>query len=404
MNRPPANDGAPAPQTAAAASLDISGDGNAVVARLSGDWDIHAGFPSAEALLEKLPANPPARLVFDCAALGRYDSSLPAFLLALFQAGEARDLAPDTASLPPRLARLLALAASRPKTLPAAAARVATTPAARAAARQRLAGAPLLERLGAWGVASVRSWGKALDFTGQTARALGKLARGRARTRFRECWFFTQACGADALPIVALISFLTGLILAYVGCLQMRQVGATMYVPAMVSLTMMREMGALMAAVILCGRTATAYAAQLGSMQVSEEIAALRVLGVPPVEYLVLPRIIALVLTLPVLTLYANFCGIGGGLLVVSSMDITLEQSLDMMERTMSIPNFASGVIKSVFFAVLVAWAGCFRGMVCGKSAQAVGDAATSAAVLGITLVVIADAVFAVLFNAIDFF
>ncbi|MDR1497385.1 MAG: ABC transporter permease [Puniceicoccales bacterium] len=404
MSRPPKKSGAGTGQVGDA-RLDIAENSGAAVVRISGDWSIHAGFPSAAALLEKLPNAAPNSLVFDCAALGNYDSSLPSFLLSLLRHSETCGIVPDTGTLPPRVSRLLALSAARPKSVSAAVERIAATPAAaRAAVRQRLVSASVFERIGVWSISSVRSWDKALDFIGQTTRALFNLFRGRARTRFRECWFFIQASGADALPIVSLISFLTGLILAYVGYLQMQQVGATVYVAPMVSLAMMREMGVLMASVILCGRTATAYAAQLGSMQVSEEIAALRVLGVPPVEYLVLPRLIALVFTLPVLTLYADFCGILGGLLVGSSMGVTLDQSLNMMERVMTVPNVTSGVIKSVFFAVLIAWAGCFRGMVCGKSAQAVGNAATSAAVLGITLVIIADAVFAVLFNAINFF
>lgn len=293
------------------------------------------------------------------------------------------------ASLPSGVARLLELALARPKSADAEHSALVVT---------------FFHRVGQWGRRSVKSWDNAFSFTGEVTIAFWNLFRGRARTRFAECWQLIQSCGADALPIVSLISFLTGLILAYVGAVQMQQFGATIYVASLVGLAMVREMGVLMASVILCGRTATAYAAQLGSMQASEEIAAFRVLGINPVEYLVLPRIIALFFMLPLLTLYANFCGMLGGMVVVTSMDISFEQYYNMTIRSINLPNFSSGLIKSFFFAILIAWAGCFRGIISGRSAQAVGDATTSAAVLSITLIVIADAIFAVLFNAIHFF
>jgi phospholipid/cholesterol/gamma-HCH transport system permease protein len=395
-------------------------DTNRAVVKLTGNWTLRTGFPRPDELLEKLfPTNAandngdaqedavPFGVSFDCSSLGRFDSCLPAFLLAVERGGAARKTVFDVGTLPSGVAKILALASSRP-------AHADTTAAASGAARpeetgdsfpiRRVAGETLFFRLGSWGMTSVHSWGKALDFIGQTAIAFGKLLRGQARCRFRECWFFVQTSGVDAFPIVGLISFLTGLILAYVGVLQMRQVGAIVYVPGGVAISMMREMGVLMASIVLCGRTATAYAAQLGSMQVSEEMSAYRSMGVSPVEYLVLPRMIALVFMLPFLTLYANFAGIVGGLVVTTSMGITLEQSYNRMALIMTVPSFTSGLIKAALFAVLIGWAGCFRGMVCGKSSQAVGDAATSAAVLGITLVIIADALFSVFFNVIDFF
>jgi phospholipid/cholesterol/gamma-HCH transport system permease protein len=464
-NSRPAAAVAAAPAAAApVAAVVKQGDGRVTV-NLSGDWLLKTGFPNPSDVLKKIrlaadagtgtagSANttaaaavntataatnavntaaarrPPFSVAFDCAALGHYDSCLPAFLFAL-QNHAAPELVFDAASLPAAVARLLALAQARPAADAAAeispighigpiglispivpivppdptGARTAAAPFPPPPNPRRHASESLFFRVGAWGLLGVRSWNKALDSIGQTAVAFARLARGRARCRFRECWFFVQACGVDALPIVGLISFLTGLILAYVGALQMRQVGAMIYVPGGVALSMMREMGVLMASVVLCGRTATAYAAQLGSMQVSEEMSAYRSMGVNPVEYLVLPRMVALVAMLPFLTLYANLFGIAGGVLVSVSMGVTLEQCYNMTALTMTLPNFTSGLIKAFAFAFLIGWAGCFRGMVCGKSSQAVGDAATSAAVLGITLVIIADAVFAVLFNVIDFF
>ncbi|MDR2862624.1 MAG: ABC transporter permease [Puniceicoccales bacterium] len=373
----------------------VSTEARPCILRIAGVWNIRgtSGIPRVESLLRKIADGKDARIIFDCSGLARHDSSLAAFLLEFHHCCVARGAVVDFATLPPLIARLLALALVRSD----------GRSGSESEERARPEGS-FFQRMGGWGISSVNSWTKAFDFLGQTVIAVWNLVRGRARTRLSECWLFIQACGVDALPIVSLISFLTGLILAYIGAVQMKQFGATQYVAGMVGLAMVREMGALMAGVILCGRTATAYAAQLGSMQVSEEISAFRVLGIPPMEYLVLPRIIALVCMMPLLTLYADLCGIFGGLVVVTSMDVTLEQYYTMTLRAINMTNFLSGLIKSVFFAMLIGWAGCFRGMVCGKSSQAVGDAATSAAVLGITLLVIADAVFAVLFDAINFF
>ncbi|MDR0536150.1 MAG: ABC transporter permease [Puniceicoccales bacterium] len=391
---------------------------------LSGEWSLKNGFPAPDALLHEIASARPAlataaepapaevvTIAFDCAALGRYDSSLPAYLHALNEGarrgGTRLAFAPGT--LPDTIERMLSLATARQGAgTPEAAAGEAlpgssAVPGVRAATARHLAEG-LFCRIGTAAARMVRPWGDALAFVGETMTALANLARGRARCRFPEFWFFVQACGVDAFPIIGLVSFLTGLILAYVGALQMRQVGAMIYVPGGVAISMMREMGVLMVAMVLCGRTATAYAAQLGSMKVSEEMAAYRSMGVPPVEYLVLPRILALVVTIPFLTLYANFFGIIGGLFVTTPMGVSLGQSYNMMALTMTLPNFTSGLIKSVAFAMLIGWIGCHRGMACGKSSEAVGDAATSAAVLGITLVIVADAIFAVLFNIIDFF
>ncbi|MDR2982867.1 MAG: ABC transporter permease [Puniceicoccales bacterium] len=377
------------PPTKAIAEV-VSSDTDCHVVRLAGEWNIRASLLNVGSVLDRLLAQPQTTLVvFETSGLQSYDSSLVAYLMRLYVACTEKGIKFERESLPSGVNKLLELALSRPQ---------------KVAEEHAVEIVTVFHRVGIWGESAAKSWMKAVDFIGQTVLAFWNLLRGKARTRLSECWIFIQSVGVDALPIISLISFLTGLILAYVGAVQMKQFGATVYVAGLVALAMVREMGVLMASIILCGRTATAFAAQLGSMQASEEIAAFRVLGISPVEYLVLPRMIAMVLMLPILTLYSNFCGIMGGLVVVTSMDVTIEQYYNMTIRSVNIPNFSSGLIKSFFFAILISWAGCFRGMACGKSAQAVGDATTSAAVLGITLVVIADAVFAVLFDAINFF
>lgn len=361
-----------------------------LLVHLRGDWLLREGVPDAAALGEALDARPGVReVVFDASGVGRFDSALPAYLLRCREEAAARGAALDTAALPEGVRRLYRLALARPE---------------KEEAPHEMEVITFLHRAGEWGIASARSWHKAVDFLGLTVLALLALLRGRARMRRADLVYFIQCCGVDALPIVTLIAFLTGLIMAYVGAVQLSQFGATMYVANLVGLAMVREMGVLMTGVILCGRTGTAYAAQLGSMNSTEEIAALRVLGINPVEYLMLPRLLALVLMMPLLTLYANFVGMIGGLVVVSAMDVTVEQYFLQLVKAINMANFCSGLIKSVFFGALIAWAGCFRGMTSGRSSLDVGNAATGAAVLGITLVVVGDALFAVLFNVLRYF
>ncbi|MEY3829333.1 MAG: hypothetical protein RL636_1034, partial [Verrucomicrobiota bacterium] len=261
----------------------------------------------------------------------------------------------------------------------------------------------VLENFGTWGIDSTHSWARAFDHIGQTAVGFARTCLGRARVNWSDFTLQLQTAGVDALPIVALLGFLTGLIMAYVGLIQLRQVGATVYVANLVSLAMTREMGALMTGVIACGRTSTSFASQLGSMNVSQETDALRSLGINPVEYLAVPRILAVTLMVPLLAIFATFVGIFGGMIVACAGDLSIEQYLTQAILAIKFKSFLVGFIKSIAFGFIAAWAGCYRGSVAQRSALGVGDAATSAAVLGITLIVIADALFAVIFNLYDF-
>jgi phospholipid/cholesterol/gamma-HCH transport system permease protein len=190
-----------------------------------------------------------------------------------------------------------------------------------------------------------------------------------------------------------------GLILAYVGAVTLRPYGALLFIANLVGLAMVREMGVMMTGVLMSGRTGASFAAQLGTMKVSEEIAALRTLGLSPIEYLVLPRMIALFLMFPLLTLYANFIGMFGGLIIALTMGVDFSQYVRQLTSAVDLTNLSVGLIKSFVFGLIVAATGCFRGMQCGNSSAAVGLATTRAVVSGITCMVIADAIFAVLFN-----
>jgi phospholipid/cholesterol/gamma-HCH transport system permease protein len=236
-----------------------------------------------------------------------------------------------------------------------------------------------------------------LDFIGETAVALGRFLTGRAQFRRSDFVLFIQQSGVQALPIVSLISLLFGLILAFVGAAQLQMFGAQIFVANLVGIAMVRVMGAVMTGIIMTGRTGASYAAQLGTMQVNEEIDALKTLGVSPMEFLVLPRMLALVLMMPLLTLYANLLGILGGMIVsVGMFDITLMEYFNQTKAGVGLSNLWIGLFHSVVFGVLVALAGCMRGMQCGRSASAVGEATTSAVVTGIVAIVVATSIITV--------
>ncbi|MEY4402259.1 MAG: hypothetical protein RIR91_294 [Verrucomicrobiota bacterium] len=354
------------------ARTEVLGDGTTLVV-VSGDWSIQVSLPKIAFKGDKVRVTEEQ--------LGAFDSSLPAWLYAHFKNVRHCDLS----ALPPRVQSLVGMAEK---------ATLSADPAPRSG---------FLENFGAWGLDSTHSWARAFDHIGQTAVGFGRTCLGRARVNWSDFSLQLQTAGVDALPIVTLLGFLTGLIMAYVGLIQLRQVGATVYVANLVSLAMTREMGALMTGVIACGRTSTSFASQLGSMNVSQETDALRSLGISPVEYLAIPRILAVTLMVPLLAVFATFVGIFGGMIVACAGDLSIEQYLTQAILAIKFKSFLVGFIKSIAFGFIAAWAGCYRGSVAQRSALGVGDAATSAAVLGITLIVVADALFAVIFNLYNF-
>jgi phospholipid/cholesterol/gamma-HCH transport system permease protein len=229
---------------------------------------------------------------------------------------------------------------------------------------------------------------------------MGRLIRNPRGFRWRDCLDEMQQCGAMALPIVSLISFLVGLIMAYQAAVQLRQFGADIYVADLVGLSVVREMGPMMAAIILAGRTGAAFAATLANMKANEEIDALETLGISAVRFLVLPRLIALGIMMPLLTLYANGVGILGGMAVGAGV-LNIPPTAYWIE-TQSIVDLSdvnTGLIKAIFFGMLIGLSGCLRGLQAERSAAGVGRAATSAVVTSILLIIVADAVFAVVFN-----
>ncbi len=362
-------------------------DGTFIV-RLAGDWNITSGFPSADAIEKEIESKPvPGRVVFDATALKSWDSSLLAFLSRLTDYCRQKSIQITNRNLPQGVVRLIALASAVPE---------------KEDARRHASGAPFLSRVGQSTINIGRSTAELLTFMGEAALSVARLARGKARFRRSDLFLLIQECGAQALPIVSLISLLVGLILAFVGAVQLRLFGAQIYVADLVGIAMAREMGAMMTAIVMAGRTGAAFAAQLGTMQVNEEIDALQTLGVSPVDFLVLPRMVALVLMLPLLCLYADLMGIlGGGLIGISMLDISPMQYYIQTTAALNLTQFVAGLIKAAIFGVLVALSGCLRGMQCGRSASAVGEASTSAVVTSMVAIIVSDAILTVIYDRI---
>src|SRR5947208_12776999 len=217
--------------------------------------------------------------------------------------------------------------------------------------------------------------------------ALAALLRGRARFRVSDLFLVIQDCGPRALGIVTLISFLIGLILAFVGAVQLQQFGASIFVANLVAIAMTREIGGIMTAIVMSGRTGAAFAAQLGTMNTNQEIDALSTMGISPMEFLVLPRMLALIAMMPLLTVYADLVGILGGAVVgIGMLGLGPVQYLEQTRDAGHVSDFLIGIAKSAGFGVVVPLAGCLRGMQSGRSAAAVGLAATSAGVTSIVV------------------
>jgi phospholipid/cholesterol/gamma-HCH transport system permease protein len=257
------------------------------------------------------------------------------------------------------------------------------------------------------GTATIVTWQavqSTVTFVGDVALALVAFLRGKARFQGSELAIHIQACGPQALSIVTLISFLVGVILAFIGAVQLRQFGAQIYVADLVGIAMSQEMGALMVAIIMSGRSGAAFAAQIGSMQVNEEVDALQTMGLSPVEFLVLPRLLALMLMIPFLAVYADLLGILGGAFVgVTMLRLTPTEYWVETKSALTLADFAMGLVKGEVFGVLVGLAGCLRGIQCGRSSAAVGLAVTSAVVTGIVWIVCSDAILTVIYHVLGF-
>ncbi|MFA5353580.1 MAG: ABC transporter permease [Thermodesulfovibrionales bacterium] len=352
----------------------------AVVVYISGDWKLGRQVPQATDTENRLSALKEIRRIsFEAAGLSGWDSSLLTFLTRIIAYSGRTGITTTLEGLPEGVRRMLELAAAVPE---------------KKGGQKEEKRPSFLARVGESAVGFKRSTGEMLAFIGDAVVALWGLLTGRAKFRLHDLFLAIQESGAQALPIVSLISLLVGIILAFIGAIQLRMFGAQLYVADIVGISMVRVMGAIMTGIIMAGRTGAAFAAQLGTMQTNEEIDALRTFGISPMEFLVLPRMIALTLMMPLLCAYADLVGIMGGFIVGTGMlDITPSQYYSRTVAAVSLTNVWVGLFHSAVFGVLVALSGCLRGMQCGRSASAVGEAATSAVVTSIVCIVVATAI-----------
>ncbi len=246
-------------------------------------------------------------------------------------------------------------------------------------------------------------WRAEAEFVGEVTAGLGALAREPRRLREREWWKIVEKAGSDALPIVSLISFLTGVIIAFQAAMPMRQFGVDIFVVNLVALSITRELGPLMTAIVLAGRTGSAFAAEIGTMKVNEEVAALTTMGLDPVRFLGVPRVLAGIVVTPLLTIYAMAVGIAGGLTVLMLLDFPLSTLMNQLSGALKLRDITAGLIKSFFFGAVVAGVGCLRGLRTGAGPAAVGDSTTRSVVTSIFLIVVLDAIFAVVYYNLDF-
>jgi phospholipid/cholesterol/gamma-HCH transport system permease protein len=335
--------------------------------------------PSFDRLIGDLPPGPPIDAIgFDTSELGAWDSSLLVFLLRGRSYCEAHRLEFRLDSLPDDIGRLLELTRAVPE---------------RKAEREEEA-ASLFARIGGQGIAWYDGLMAAMAFLGEVGTGFGRLFLLRGRLRWRDFWVVVQSTSSGALPIVTLISFLVGLIIAFLGAVVLRRLGAGYFVSYLVGYGMLREMAALMTGIIMAGRTGAAFAAELGSMKITEEIDALRTLGLSPIDHLVLPRVLGIFVTMPLLTIYAVFVGTLGGLIVaVTLLQLTAGQFVGGLLTPLTLGDGLLGVFKGTVFGLIIGIAGCMRGMQTGNGAGAVGRAATSAVVTSITSIIAANAV-----------
>jgi phospholipid/cholesterol/gamma-HCH transport system permease protein len=350
---------------------------------LGGDWKLASGIPSADALLGEIASTPDlTALRLTAKDIGAWDSGLLAFLMKVTSACEAKNIVAELVDAPEGIERLIALATAVPE---------------QTEARKEDTRAPWLARIGEGALRFREEAVQMFSFVGEVSVAVVRLCQGRARFRRADLWLTLQQCGAEALPIVSLISLLVGLILAFVGSIQLRMFGVQIFIADLVGIAMGRAMGAIMTGIIMAGRTGAAFAARIGTMQVNEEIDALKTAGFSPVEFLVLPRVLALAIMMPLLTLYADLMGMLGGMIVgVFGFDISILEYYIQTKGAVTLHTLGIGIFSGFVFGILVALAGCLRGMQCGRSASAVGDATTSAVVTGIVSIIVATAVITV--------
>lgn len=350
-----------------------------VCIKMSGDWQVCAGMPAAgEVILELANHVDIAQITFDVSETIKWDSGFISFLLHLARECERRKINIVRDNLPEGVKKLLALALTIDE---------------KKMTRQHVHES-FLERTGGKVLQVIENRHALLEFLGELTISFARLITGKSYVRWNDFVFTVQRCGVDAFFLVSLLSVLLGMILAFVGAIQLKMFGAQIYIADIVGIGMVRVLAAVMTGIFMSGRMGASFAAELGIMQTNEEIDALKTLGVSPVEFLVMPRVLALFIMMPLLTLYADLMGILGGFIIsVGMLNLNPIEYWHHTQYAVKIKYLWVGLIHSLVFGLIIAVSGCLRGIKCERSAVGVGEATTSAVVSSITGIVIATAV-----------
>lgn len=360
------------------AQLTVHGDG----LRAHGAWTVQ-GIVELRLHLHRLVWPPLPRVPFDCSGIVAFDTAGAWLLLDLMQRVRAAGGEPVVEGLRPEFETLLNLVQAR---------------TARHAPPPPPAPPGFLARLGMKTLDRLRETRDLLAFLGASTRAFLLAVLHPRHWRGRLVLHHIQHAGLDALPLVGLLSFLIGMVIAYQGASQLTRYGANIFVVDLIAHSILRELGPLLVAVIVAGRTGSAFAAQIGTMKVSEEIDALRTLGVSPLEMLVVPRMVALAVVMPLLTVYANTLGVLGGFAVAQvQLGVGAHSFLDRFDDTIRVSTFVFGIGKAPVFALIIALVGCYHGFRAAGSADSVGRHTTLSVVQAIFLIIVVDAIFSVL-------
>ena len=352
---------------------------------LSGYWTA-LGVGGLDRQLDTLTAPPKTEIVIDGAALQGLDTAGVWLVQKLLQRLRGEGHAVSTRGFNPRFSKLLELGSAQ---------RLAPPPAPPRPA--------LLERIGRDAVAGGKQAAALLSFMGESAVALAASIAHPARMRWRPILYNIRSAGLDALPIIGLLSFLLGLVVAYQAAEQLKKYGANIFVADLVGLSMLREFAPLMTAIIVAGRSGSAYAAQIGTMSVTEEIDAMRTIGIAPIDLLVLPKILALIVALPLLTFFADVLGVFGGMIMArAQLGVGFEDFLDRFTKAVSVTTYVVGIGKAPVFAAIISIVGCFQGFRTSGGPDSVGRQTTLSVVQAIFLVIVADALFSILFSVLD--
>ena len=375
--------------------FNISRADDAVTVSLAGDWrteDLKSEghvYPAVNLLqsLRKSLARGVSAVAFDSSDLTGWDSRLLVALAGIVESAEQQCIRADLTGLPSGARALIDLARAVPS---------------RVQSRHDHRSLDFLSGVGQGAIDVAKTLGDAVRFLGESLLSLWRFIRGKARFMKSDIVDFIQSTGPQALPIVGTINVLLGVILGFMGAVQLREFGAEIYVANLVALGQTREIAPMMTAIVMAGRTGAAYAAQLGTMQVNEEIDALKTFGFSPMDFLVLPRMLALAVMFPVLVLYADALGMFGGYLVgVGVLGLGTTEYIEQTRQAIDMGDIILGIVKGSVFGILIAITGCMQGMQSGRSASAVGGAATRAVVTGIMSIIVMTAVFAVMTNVL---